>query len=92
MDFTQAFSSPSYSDRVVKRLDFERVGNAMENIERAGIIRPMKPVFLILFWLMPACLIANEPPGNEYEQSLLETIKEIQSQNHEQALNSTLAI
>ena len=49
----------------------------------------MKPVFLILFWLMPACLIASEPPGNEYEQSLLETIKEIQGQNHEQALHST---
>jgi Tfp pilus assembly protein PilF len=27
VDFTQAFSSPSYSDRVVKRLDFVRVGN-----------------------------------------------------------------
>jgi tetratricopeptide (TPR) repeat protein len=27
VDFTQAFSSPNYSDRVVKRLDFERVGN-----------------------------------------------------------------
>jgi hypothetical protein len=27
VDFTQAFSSPRYSDRVVKRLDFERVGN-----------------------------------------------------------------
>ena len=27
VDFTQAFSSPSYNDRVVKRLDFERVGN-----------------------------------------------------------------
>jgi len=27
VDFTQAFSSPSYRDRVVKRLDFERVGN-----------------------------------------------------------------
>jgi murein L,D-transpeptidase YafK len=49
----------------------------------------MKRFFLILFWLMPACLIASEPPGDEYEQSLLETIKEIQSQNHEQALNST---
>ena len=49
----------------------------------------MKRVFLILFWLMPACLIASEPPGNEYEQSLLDTIKEIQSQNHEQALNNT---
>ncbi|MCP4334459.1 MAG: tetratricopeptide repeat protein [Gammaproteobacteria bacterium] len=27
VNFTQAFSSPSYSDRVVKRLDFERVGS-----------------------------------------------------------------
>jgi tetratricopeptide (TPR) repeat protein len=26
VDFTQAFSSPGYSDRVVKRLDFERAG------------------------------------------------------------------
>jgi len=26
VDFTQAFSSPTYSDRVVKRLDFERFG------------------------------------------------------------------
>jgi len=27
VDFTQAFSSPGYSDRVVKRLDFKRVGS-----------------------------------------------------------------
>jgi tetratricopeptide (TPR) repeat protein len=27
VDFTQAFTSPGYRDRVVKRLDFERVGN-----------------------------------------------------------------
>jgi tetratricopeptide (TPR) repeat protein len=27
VDFTQAFSSPRYSDRVVKRLDFKRVGS-----------------------------------------------------------------
>jgi hypothetical protein len=27
VDFTQAFSSPGYSDRVVKRLDFDRVGS-----------------------------------------------------------------
>ncbi|MCP4472312.1 MAG: tetratricopeptide repeat protein [Gammaproteobacteria bacterium] len=27
VDFTQAFSSPGYSDRVVKRLDFNRVGS-----------------------------------------------------------------
>ena len=34
-------------------------------------------------------LFAGDPPGNRYEQSLLETIKEIQSLDHEQALNST---
>ena len=38
---------------------------------------------------MPGVLPAAEPPGNQYEQSLLETIKEIQSLNHEQALTST---
>ena len=27
VDFTQAFSSPGYSDRVIKRLDFQRVGS-----------------------------------------------------------------
>lgn len=27
VDFTQAFSSPTYSDRVIKRLDFERIGS-----------------------------------------------------------------
>ena len=27
VNFTQAFSSPGYSDRVIKRLDFERVGS-----------------------------------------------------------------
>jgi tetratricopeptide (TPR) repeat protein len=27
VDFTQAFSSPTYSDRVVKRIDFERFGS-----------------------------------------------------------------
>jgi tetratricopeptide (TPR) repeat protein len=27
VDFTQAFSSPNYSDRVVKRLDFSRIGS-----------------------------------------------------------------
>ena len=34
-------------------------------------------------------LFAGDPPGNRYEQSLLETIKEIQSLDHEQALSST---
>jgi len=34
-------------------------------------------------------LYAADPPGNSYEKSLLDTIKEIQSLNHEQALSST---
>jgi murein L,D-transpeptidase YafK len=49
----------------------------------------MKRVFIILLLTLPASLLASEPPGNQYEQSLLETIKEIQSQDHEQALNSS---
>ena len=49
----------------------------------------MKGVVIILLLALPAGLMASEPPGNQYEQSLLETIKEIQNQNHEQALNSS---
>ena len=51
--------------------------------------RSMKRLVIILLLALPASLMASEPPGNQYEQSLLETIKEIQSQNHEQALNSS---
>ena len=42
---------------------------------------------ILLAW--QAGLFAAEPPGSRYEQTLLETIKEIQSLDHEQALNST---
>ena len=49
----------------------------------------MKPFLVFLMLALPAALVAGEPPGNRYEQSLLETIKEIQSLNHEQALNSS---
>ena len=49
----------------------------------------MKRLFILLLSLLPGVLLAAEPPGNQYEQSLLETIKEIQSLNHEQALTST---
>jgi len=52
----------------------------------------MKRVFIILLMALPVSLLASEPPGNQYEQSLLETIKEIQSQNHEQALNSSRSL
>ncbi len=47
----------------------------------------------IMFWLallaFPGMLPAAEPPGNQYEQSLLNTIKRIQSLDHDQALTST---
>ena len=50
----------------------------------------MKPFLTFLLVLgLQTSLFAADPPGNRYEQSLLETIKEIQSLNHEQALNST---
>jgi murein L,D-transpeptidase YafK len=49
----------------------------------------MKGVVIILLLALPAITMASHPPGSQYEQSLLETIKEIQSQNHEQALNSS---
>jgi len=49
----------------------------------------MKRLLTILLLLLAQALPAAEPPGNQYEQSLLETIREIQSLDHEQALTST---
>ena len=50
----------------------------------------MKRILTFLLMLgLHASLFASDPPGSLYEQSLLETIKEIQSLNHEQALNNT---
>ncbi len=50
----------------------------------------MKRILTLLFTLaIPTSLLAGDPPGDSYEQRLLETIKEIQSLDHEQALNST---
>ena len=49
----------------------------------------------LINWLIAICLITGvyadetDVPGNRYEQSLLSTIKEIQSLNHEQALGRT---
>ena len=62
----------------------------MENYRRAGIICAMKrfSAFVILLSLSVS-LLAGEPADNNYEQSLLDTIREIQSLDHEQALNST---
>ncbi len=49
----------------------------------------MTRVLTILLLLLSTSLVAEEAPGDQYEQSLLDTIKEIQNLNHEQALNST---
>jgi murein L,D-transpeptidase YafK len=49
----------------------------------------MKSALSLLLLLLSTAAIAAEAPGDQYEQSLLETIKDIQSLNHEQALNST---
>jgi len=44
---------------------------------------------LLLLLLIQPVAEAAEPPGDSYEKSLLDTIKDIQSLNHEQALSST---
>ena len=49
----------------------------------------MRKILLLLLALLPAGHVMAAPPGSQYEQSLLETIREIQSLNHEQALDST---
>jgi murein L,D-transpeptidase YafK len=49
----------------------------------------MKRILIFLLLGLPLLASAGEPPGNRYEQSLLETIKEIQGLDHEQALNSS---
>jgi murein L,D-transpeptidase YafK len=49
----------------------------------------MKHFLILLLLLLPTSLLGSDSPGNLYEQSLLDTIKEIQSLDHEQALNST---
>jgi len=50
----------------------------------------MKLVPLILLLLLSHnSLYADDPPGSLYEQSILDTIKKIQNQDHEQALSST---
>ena len=46
-------------------------------------------LLLLLILAIGTVVAASEPPGERYEKSLLDTIKEIQSLNHEQALSST---
>ena len=49
----------------------------------------MRIVLIYLLSLCPLGLLADTVPGNSYEQSILNTIKDIQSLNHDQALDST---
>lgn len=62
----------------------------MENYRRAGSVSAVR---LVLLCLLTLCYqigaFASGVPGNNYEQKILNTIKEIQSQNHDQALDST---
>jgi murein L,D-transpeptidase YafK len=46
-------------------------------------------LILFLALLFQAGALAADPPGDVYEKTLLETIKKIQSQNHDAALDST---
>ena len=49
----------------------------------------MRFALIFILSLLPLGLLAEAVPGDSYEQSILNTIKEIQSQNHDQALDST---
>jgi murein L,D-transpeptidase YafK len=50
----------------------------------------MRALLITLLWLcFQSGSLASEVPSENYEQSLLDTIKNIQSQNHAQALDST---
>lgn len=49
----------------------------------------MRRAFTILLLLFSSATIAADSSANHYEQNLLDTIREIQGLNHEQALNST---
>jgi len=50
----------------------------------------MRALLISLLWLcFQSNALASEVPIENYEQSILDTIKEIQSQNHAQALDST---
>jgi murein L,D-transpeptidase YafK len=62
----------------------------MENHRRESAFGIMRLVLLSLLMLCYQLgAFASEVPGDSYEQNILNTIKEIQSQNHEQALDST---
>ncbi len=68
----------------------------MENHRRESIIGIMRSTLIILLMacyqivsLADEAPMASDVPGHNYEQSILNTIKDIQSLNHEQALDST---
>ncbi len=49
----------------------------------------MRNLLICLLMLLSIDLLASEAPEHSYEQTILNTIKEIQSLNHDQALDST---
>ena len=50
----------------------------------------MRAILITLLWLCyQSEALAAEVPIENYEQSILDTIKNIQSQNHAQALDTT---
>jgi len=62
----------------------------MEDYRRAGVVCVMRALLISLLWLcFQSNALASEVPVENYEQSILDTIKKIQSQNHAQPLDST---
>lgn len=49
----------------------------------------MRIVQICLLLILTSATLASGRPGDKYEQAILSAIKDIQSQNHEQALDST---
>jgi len=65
----------------------------MENYRRKGIISVMKALVVTLLWFyLQSVALAVGVQGENYEQSILNTIKNIQGLNHAQALDSTRAL
>ncbi|MCP4490239.1 MAG: L,D-transpeptidase family protein [Gammaproteobacteria bacterium] len=61
----------------------------MENYRRKSSVRIMRNLLFYLIILLSLNLLASEVPGHSYEQTILNTIREIQSLSHDQALVST---
>ena len=62
----------------------------MEDYRRTGVVRAMRALLISLLWLcFQSNALASEVASENYEQSILDTIKKIQAQHHAQALDST---